>query len=161
MHAILFKIVHIWRKDEIKMNRRYYKKSLKFNVLDRIKQIAGNIVVREDIEDMGSPRQISRCFKDLVEMGELVKIGYGIYAKAYLSETLNKPVIQGGFGQACKEALTKKGVKWEPGSAEQAYNSGLSTQVPVRTIVQLKSRYRGHLSYGKRKLIVEKGINAK
>lgn len=143
------------------MTKTYYKNSLKFKVLGRIKQMPENVVLREDIEDMGSSRQISRCFKDLVEMGELVKIGYGIYAKAYVSETLNRPVIQGGFGQACKEALTKKGVQWEPGSAEQAYNAGLSTQIPVRTIVQLKSRYRGHLSYGNRKLIVEKGINAK
>ncbi len=144
------------------MTKNYYKNSLKFKVLDRIKQqIAGNIVLREDIEDMGSSRQISRCFKDLVEIGELVKIGYGIYAKAYISENINKPVIQGGFDQACKEALTKKGIKWEPGSAEQAYNAGLSTQVPVRIIVQLKSRFRGHLTYGNRKLIVEKGINAK
>lgn len=144
------------------MTKKYYKKSLKFKILDRIeRKITGSIVMREDIEDMGSPRQISRCFKDLVEMGKLVKIGYGIYAKAYISETLNKPVIQGGFGQACKEALTKKGVKWEPGSAEQAYNTGASTQIPVRTIIQLKSRYRGHLSYGNRKLIVEKGTNAK
>lgn len=144
------------------MAKHYYQNSLKFKVLDRIKQqIMGNIILREDIEDMGSPRQISRCFKDLVEMGELVKIGYGIYAKSYISENLKRSVINGGFGQACKEALTKLGIKWEPGSAEQAYNAGLSTQVPVRTIVQLKSRYRGHLSYGNRKLIVEKGINAK
>jgi hypothetical protein len=143
------------------MTKKYYQKSLKFKVLDRIQQIPGSIVLRDDIEDMGSPRQISRCFKDLVEMGELVKIGYGIYSKAYISETLNKPVIQGGFGQACKEALTKLGIKWEPGSAEQAFNAGLSTQIPVRTIIQLKSRYRGHLSYGNRKLIVEKGINAR
>lgn len=143
------------------MSKKYYQKSLKFKVLDRIKQISSIIILRENIEDMGSPRQISRCFKDLVNMGELVKLGYGVYAKAYMSETINKPVIQGGFSQACKEALSKKGVKWEPGSAEQAYNAGLSTQIPVRTIVQLKSRYRGHLSYGNRKLIMEKGINAK
>ena len=144
------------------MSRQYYQNSLKFKVLERIRQMSkGTVVLREDIEDMGSPRQVSRCFKDLVEMGELVNIGYGIYAKAYMSKTLNKPVIQGGFEQACKEALTKKGIKWEPGSAEQAYNAGLSTQVPVRTIVKLKSRYRGHLTYGNRKLIVERGTNAK
>lgn len=144
------------------MAKKFYQKSLKFKVLERIQQqITGNIVLREDIEDMASPRQISRCFKELVEMGELVKIGYGIYAKGYISKNINKPVIQCGFGQACKEALTKKGVKWETGSAEQAYNSGQSTQIPVRTIIQLKSRYRGHLAYGNRKLIVEKGINAK
>ena len=144
------------------MNRKYYKSSLKFKVLERIKELTSSIIVlRNNIEDMGSPRQISRCFKDLVEMGELVKIGYGVYAKAYKSKTLNKPVIQGGFGQACKEALSKKGIKWEPGSAETAYNAGETTQIPVRTVVQLKSRYRGRLSYGNRKLIVEKGINAK
>lgn len=143
------------------MTRNYYKNSLKFKVLDRIQQSPGNIVMREDIEDMGSLRQISRCFSVLVEMGELVKIGHGIYAKAYLSEFINRPVIKTGFGQACKEALTKLGVQWIPGSADQAYNSGLSTQVPVRTVVQLKSRFRGRLKYGNRQLIVEKGINAK
>jgi hypothetical protein len=143
------------------MAKSYYKNSLKFKVLDRIQQMSGNVVLREDIEDMGSPRQISRCFRDLVEMGDLIKIGYGIYAKSYLSKYINKPVITNGFGQVCKEALTKLGVKWQPGSAEQAYNAGLSTQIPVRTIVKLKSRFRGHLNYGNRKLIIEKGINAR
>jgi len=143
------------------MTKKYYQNSFKFKALDRIKRMSANVVLREDIEDMGNPRQISRCFKDLVQMGKLVKIGYGIYAKAYISENLNKPVIQNGFDQACKEALTKLGIKWKPGSAEQAYNAGLSTQVPVRIIVQLKSRYRGHLTYGNRNLIVEKGTNAR
>lgn len=143
------------------MPQKYYQNSLKFKVLGRIRQLPGNVVLRENIEDMGSPRQISRCLGVLVEMGELIKIGYGIYAKSYGSEYIDRPVIQGGFGQACKEALTKLGVDWEPGSAEQAYNAGLSTQVPVRTIVKLKSRFRGHLNYGNRKLIVEKGINAR
>lgn len=141
--------------------KKYYKNSLKFKVLDRIKQMSDNVILREDIQDMGSPRQISRCLKDLVEMGELTKIGYGIYAKSYMSENINKPIINVGFDQACIEALTKLNVKWEPGSAEKAYNAGKSTQVPVRLIVCLKSRFRGHLTYGNRKLIVEKGINAR
>lgn len=144
-----------------KMSKLYYKNSLKFKVLERISQMPENVVLREDIQDMGSPRQISRCFKDLIEMGELVKIGYGIYAKAYISEYLKRPIIKVSFGQACQEALTKLGVEWERGTAEQEYNAGLSTQVPVRTIVQLKSRFRGHLIYGNRKLIVENGINAR
>jgi len=78
------------------VTKNYYQKSLKFKVLARIKQqISGNVIVREDIEDMGSSRQISRCFKDLVEMGELVKIGYGIYAKAYVSfKQLKKPSVR-------------------------------------------------------------------
>ncbi|HAT2010860.1 TPA: hypothetical protein JBB06_14770 [Legionella pneumophila subsp. pneumophila] len=92
---------------------------------------------------------------------KLVKIGAGVYAKAYLSEMLNVPIIQGGFEQACKEALTKKGIEWELSTAAQEYNAGRTTQVPVRTSVRLKSRYRGTLSFGKRKLIAEKQINAR
>jgi hypothetical protein len=129
--------------------------------MERIEQLVGHVVLREDIANMASPRQISRCFQRLVEMGLLIKIGHGVYAKAYLSEYLNKPVIAGGFEQVCKEALTRLGVKWEPGEAEKAYNAGLSTQVPVKTMVQLKDRYRGQLSYGNKKLIVERGINAR
>lgn len=143
------------------MTKRYYQKSLKFKVLERIQQMPGGTVLRRDIADMANPRQISRCFQALVEMGKLIKIGNGIYAKSYVSEYINKPVIKGGFGQVCKEALTKLGVKWEPGSAEKAYNAGLSTQVPVRTAIRLKSRFRGRLSYGNRKIIMEKGINAR
>lgn len=143
------------------MEKKYYKKSLKFKVLDYIQQSSSNIILRTDIATMASPRQISRCFKDLVEMGSLIKIGNGVYAKSYQSEILNKPIIQTGFDQACKEALTKLGVAWEPGSAEKAYNDGLSTQVPVRTVVRLKQRFRGQLKYGARKLIVENGINAR
>lgn len=142
--------------------KEYYQNSLKFKILDRIKQqIDGSVVLRTEIQDMASPRQVSRSLKDLVKMGELVKIGSGVYAKAYVSHTLNRPVIECGFAQACKEALTKKGIKWEPCSAEQAYNAGLSTQVPVRPVIKLNSRYRGSLSYGNRKLIIENGINAK
>jgi hypothetical protein len=143
------------------MPRNYYKNSFKFKVLERLQLLEGNVVLRENIADMGSPRQVSRCFKDLVEMGVLVKIGSGVYTRSYISSRTNKPVINGGFGSACKEALTKLGVRWAPGSAEQAYNAGQSSQVPVRTIVQLKSRFRGNLYYGNRKLVVEKGINAR
>ncbi|HGT2644512.1 TPA: hypothetical protein ACM2VO_003357 [Legionella pneumophila] len=138
-----------------------YQDSIEFKALKRLKKIRSTIVLREDFNDLGSYRQISRVFRQLIAENKLVKIGAGVYAKAYMSEILNKPVIQGGFDQACKEALTKKGIKWEPGSAEQDYNAGRSTQIPARTIVQLKSRYRGHLSYGNRKLMMEKGINAK
>lgn len=75
--------------------------------------MSDNIVLRADIQDMGSPRQITRCLKDLVAIGELTKIGYGIYAKSYMLENINKPIIKVGFDQACKEALTKLNVKWD------------------------------------------------
>ena len=121
----------------------------------------GDYLLRQDFEDLGSYRQISRVFKVLLDENKLVKIGAGVYAKAYLSDVLNIPLIQGGFDQACKEALTKKGIQWVLSTAAQEYNAGLTTQVSVRMSVRLKSRYRGTLSFGKRKLIVEKKINAR
>jgi hypothetical protein len=138
-----------------------YKDSIEYKALRRIKKIRGTVVLRQDFEDLGSYRQVSRVFKKLMDDNKLVKIGLGVYAKAYLSELLNISIIQGGFGQACKEALTKKGIKWELGTAAREYNAGLTTQVPARTTVRLKSRYRGTLSYGGRKLVMEKQINAR
>lgn len=143
------------------MNKKYYKNSLKFKVLEYIQQLPSSIVLRSEIAFLASPRQISRCLKDLETLGFLIKIGYGIYAKSYFSEYLNKPIIKGGFDIACREALTKLGVVWEPGSAEKEYNAGITTQVPVKSVLRLKSRYRGHLIYGDRELRVEKGINAR
>lgn len=138
-----------------------YKDSIEYKALQRIKKIRSNVVLRQDLIDLGSYRQVSRVFKKLMDDNKLVKIGSGVYAKAYLSEMLNTPIIEGGFGQACKEALTRKGIKWELGTAAKEYNAGLTTQVPVRTTVRLKSRYRGTLSYGGRKLVMEKKINAR
>lgn len=138
-----------------------YRDSIEYKALQRIKKIRGNVVLRQDLIGLGSYRQVSRVFKKLIESNSLVKIGSGVYAKAYFSKDLNRSLIQGTFGQVCKEALTRLGVRWEPGTAEQKYNAGLSTQVPARTVIQLKSRYRGTLSYGIRKLIVEKRINAR
>ena len=129
-----------------------YQDSIEYKALQRLKRTQGNIILRQEFADLGSYRQVSRVFKNLLEDNRLVKMGAGIYAIPNLKVT---------FRQLCKEALTKKGVQWEPGTAEREYNTGLSTQVPARTIIRLKSRYRGKLIYGKQQLIAEKGINAR
>lgn len=59
------------------------------------------------------------------------------------------------------EVLDRKGIKWEYGTAIQEYNAGLTTQVPCRLVVKLKTRYRGKISYNKQRLRVEKGVNAR
>ncbi len=143
------------------MNKTYYAKSFKFDLLKCIQQLPGNVVLRADIGKLGSPRQISRSLKTLIDMGKLAKIGYGIYAKTYQSEYLNKPIIKEGFDSVCREALTKLGIQWEPGWAEKAYNAGASTQVPARPALRLKSRFRRRLSYGNRKLRFDGELNAR
>jgi len=52
--------------------------------------------------------------------------------------------------------LNKLGVKWEPGDAENAYNSGTSTQVPVNPVVKIRGRFARQLRYGNTELVLER-----
>ena len=92
---------------------------------------------------------------------KLLKIGTGIYAKAYLSKYSDIPLVKNGTDSTLREALKRLGVAYEPSSAEKEYNEGKTTQVPVRNIVKLKSRCRRRIGYRNSELIFEKKINAK
>ena len=141
--------------------RVQYQESIEYKALIRLKEIRGSVVLRKDFNDLGSYRQISRALNELIAEKKLVKIGTGIYAKAYLSKYTNTPLIKNGTDPALREALKRLGIAFEPGSAEKEYNEGKTTQVPVRNIVRLKSRCRRRIGYKNSELIFEKNINAK
>jgi len=138
-----------------------YSDSIEYKALSRLKTIRGNVLLRKDLIDLGSYRQISRAINKLLAEKKLVKIGTGIYAKAYFSKYSDIPLIKNGVDSTLREALTRLSIAYEPGSAEKEYNEGKTTQVPVRNIVRLKSRCRRRISYRNSKLIYEKNINAK
>ncbi len=142
------------------MTRRY-KDTFRSKLLAYIEQMPDRVILRNEVETLGSPRQISRGLKALTEDGVLVKMGVGIYAKAKWSALIERPVICGGFTDACIDALQKLGVRWEPSQAHKDYNEGRSQQVPARFEVKLKSRFRRKLAYGKRTLRIEGMIYAK
>lgn len=128
----------------------------------RLAQIESSVVLRSDFEDLGIERQISRGLQQLQKEDRFVKIGYGVYAKAYRSPIDPRYLlIEGGTDVALRQALTRLKIQWQPGTAEQAYNSGKSTQVPVRNIIKLNSRFRRKIGYRKRKLLFEEKINAR
>jgi hypothetical protein len=138
-----------------------YSESIEYKALNCLKTIRGSVILRKDFNDLGSYRQVSRALNKLIEDKKLVKIGAGIYAKAYLSKYSNLPLIKNGVDSTLRKALKRLGVAYEPGSAEQEYNQGKTTQVPVRNIVRLKSRCRRRIGYKNSELIFEKNINAK
>ena len=138
-----------------------YQDSMEYNALSRLKTIRCSVVLRKDFNDLGSYRQISRVIQHLITEKKLVKIGSGIYAKAMVSKYTDIPLVKNGVDSTLREALTRLGVAYEPGSAEKDYNEGKSTQVPVRNIVKLKSRCRRRIGYRNSELIFEKQINAK
>jgi len=142
------------------MTKRY-KNSFRNSLLEVIKKMSGAVVLRKDVEFLGSDRQVSRGIKALVEDGVLVKLGLGVYAKARESQYLGRPVIRAGFTDACIEALERLGVRWEVCQAIKDYNEGKSRQVPARFEIRLKSRFRRKLAYGNQMLRIEGMVYAK
>lgn len=138
-----------------------YQDSIEYKAFNRLTAIRSSVVLRKDFNDLGSYRQISRAINKLIAEKKLVKIGSGIYAKAYLSKYSSTPLIKNGTDSTLRAALKRLGIVYEPGSAEKAYNEGKTTQVPARNIVRLKSRCRRRIGYKKSELIFERNINAK
>ena len=145
---------------------KQYKNTFKNKTLKFINRMKGCIVLREDVACLGDARQVSRGLKALVVDEELIRLGYGVYAKAEASkypEFVDRPMIRAraGFTEACLEILKRLGVQWELSQAIKDYNEGKSQQVPARLTVRLKSRFRRTISYGNRKLRYEGMVYAK
>lgn len=98
------------------MSKRY-KNSFIQQIADFVDSFNGEVILRTDLNPLGDYRQISRAIKALIEDGKLVKLGYGVYTKASMNEYIKKPVIRIGFDDACLQALTRLGPKWELGSS--------------------------------------------
>ena len=138
-----------------------YLDSIEYKALNRLKTIRGSVLLRIDFDDLGSYRQVSRALQKLIVGKKIVKIGSGIYAKSYVSQYTDAPLIKNGTDVALREALKRLGVSYEPGNAEKDYNDGKTTQIPVRNIVKLKKRCRRHIGYRNSKLTFEGNVNAK
>ncbi|MBI2786750.1 MAG: hypothetical protein HYX60_10820 [Legionella longbeachae] len=74
--------------------------------------------------------------------------------KPMYSKYTDIPFVKNGVGSTLREVLNRLGVAYEPGSAEQDYNAGKTTQVPAGNIVKLKSRCRRRISYGNSELSI-------
>jgi len=93
-----------------------------------------------------------------VREGRLIRLGYGVYARAEPSKLTGQPIlaVSDGFVGASRAALNKLGVKWEPTEWERAYNEGRSTQVPVNAVVRVKGRFARQLGYRGNTLVLER-----
>lgn len=122
-------------------------KSLKERVAYRITRSKLNVFVREDFVDLGGYDQIGRALRELVGKQRLIKIGYGLYARAQTSPLSGKSIPAKTLSTLAKEALTRLGIAISPSSFEQAYNSGLSTQVPTGRVIAVKERVSRKIGY--------------
>ncbi len=119
-----------------------YQDSLCYKIEQRITASRGQVVLCRDLLDLADKTQVSRALKKLAIAGKLIKIGYGVFAKATYSQRLNKAILNGNPKDIFTEALSRLNIDWELGKLDQDYNLGRSTQIPVFTTIKLKNRLR-------------------
>ena len=56
--------------------------TIKAKIQQRIKRAKHYVFMRDDFNDIANYDQIGRVLRNLVQKGELLKVGYGIYTKA-------------------------------------------------------------------------------
>lgn len=123
-------------------------KTLKENIVESVGRRKAEVFVRSDFDAFGSYDQVGRALRQLVQEGALVRIGYGLYAKATRSPlTGDRPVPRVGIRRLGEESLRKLKIEVEASRAERAYTADRTTQVPSGRVIAVKKRVRRKIGY--------------
>ena len=123
------------------MTKRLYNGSetVKDKVAAYVKRARSDVFVPGDFVGIASYPQVLRALKQLVREKTIVRFGHGAYARA---EEFNGRAYPVADNPVLLVGLWKKlGIKWELSKAVRDYNSGESTQVPVRGYFVVKGRF--------------------
>jgi hypothetical protein len=125
------------------------------NITDRIRRsIRGraDLVFRPtDFLPFGSEASVKRALRELTNIGVVVRLGVGIYAKAKPSVISGKPIPIQPLEVLGPQALAKLGVRLKESFQTAEYNSGRSTQIPTGIVVNI----------GKQRISRKIGFNGK
>lgn len=125
------------------------------NITERIRRSIRNradLVFRPaDFLPFGSEASVKRALKELTDLGVLVRLGVGIYAKAKPSVISGKPIPVQPLEVLGPQALSKLGVRLKESIQTANYNSGRSTQVPTGLVINI----------GKQRISRKIGFNGK
>ena len=124
-----------------------YLNTLEKKVSYRISRMKCEVFVCGDFSDLGGYDQVGRALRFLVKKNKLIKIGYGLYAKATKSPLSGKDIPRVGITELASQALKKLGVEKRSSSFEESYNAGRTTQVPTGRVVGVKSRISRRIGY--------------
>lgn len=114
------------------VNQAMSRRCIKDRMIRCIAKRKGEVVLRADFEAIGSASQISRALRGLMDEGRLVRLGYGVYAKAKISSLTGKPVPREPLEALTLETLARLQVDAKPGQAQIAYAEGKTTQIPMQ-----------------------------
>ncbi len=133
------------------------RRTLQQQIEERIVEKDDAVFLTREFADLSGERQVLRALRKLTDEGKLIRLGYGVYAKAAISPLTGQPMLTGGgFGPVLRQALDKLNVDWAPTTMEQTYNAGDSTQVPMAPVVRLRGRFARKLRYKAMELSFER-----
>jgi len=123
------------------------KRKLKDKIMIRISLKKCAVFLREDFEDLGGYDQVGRILRQLAREGKIIKIGYGLYAKAKISPLTGKLVPVLALPTLAREAIERLGLQTSPSRLEQEYNAGRTTQVPTGRLIAVSGRISRRIGY--------------
>lgn len=127
---------------------------LEKQLLLKIKRSRKKVFLRKDFAKLGGYDQVGRALNSLAQKGNLIRIGYGLYAKARINRITGAPMVAaaGGFAEVCREGLNRLKIDWEYNDATKAYLSNTSLQVPADFQPIIKSRFSRKIGYNNKEL---------
>ena len=124
------------------MKRLYSgKPTVEDRMLTRILRSKSGVFIPSDFRDIASYPQVLRALKQLVREQKIVRFGYGAYARAIVNKFDGKVYTDGDTASNLIRLWKKLGVKWDYSQAVKDYNSGVSTQVPVKKLFVVNNRF--------------------
>ncbi len=122
-------------------------RTLKEKILLRISLKKDKVFLRDDFDDLGGYDQVGRVLKQLVDESKVLKLGYGLYAKAKVSSITGTVIPQAPLPDLAREALIKLGVKVSPSKSLLLYNAGKTTQVPTGRVIAVDKKVSRKITY--------------
>lgn len=116
------------------------RKTLETRIAERIARKKGDVFLRRDFADLGGYDQVGRGLRCLTAKSQLVRLGYGVYARAATSPLSGKIVPAKPLPALAREALARLNVETAPSEFERAYGEGRTTQVPTGRTIAVRGR---------------------
>ena len=146
--------VHIYMGYKVSYFCRKYRtmkprgrKSLETRIAERIARRNDDVFLRGDFEDLGGYDQVGRALRRLTVKGKLVRIGYGLYARAVPSALSGNTIAAKPLPALALEALERLNVETAPSSFARAYSTGSTTQVPTGRLIAVRGRISRKIGY--------------
>ena len=116
-----------------------------------------DVFLRDYFDRFGSPSRVTRAIQELIKERRIVRLGYGVYAKARPSSITGNPVPRQPLESLAEQALAALNVKFDLGKARAEYAAGMSTQIPMAVVIRpINSRTKRKISVGSREVIYER-----